>query len=306
MIRMDGSNSKLFMSFEKILPSAQGMGIWEDRAYILYDTGKCAIYDLKKRNPSPVAVFPLGSYNEGIPSKDYLNHANSCMFGTIHHNGNPLPLLYVNIGTGTGCDKDGYFYRCAVENITETVLDDGTLTVAAQTLQTISLVSEGKLQPGYLPPCWGCPAWLVDTQRKELYILSAQYRTTRGHVPEGQCNRYIITVFPLPELSAGSFVKLTFDDIISQFSVPSELQFTQGGTIFHRKAYFTYGCPRLGYPLAIAVFDLEAQTLCALVDNLDQAFAGEEIECCAEYQGKLLCNTCDGSIFTVGEGRLPF
>ena len=81
MIRMDGSNSKLFMSFEKILPSAQGMGIWEDRAYILYDTGKCAIYDLKKRNPSPVAVFPLGSYNEGIPSKDYLNHANSCMFG---------------------------------------------------------------------------------------------------------------------------------------------------------------------------------------------------------------------------------
>lgn len=305
MIRMDGSDSKLFMSFEKVLPSAQGMGIWEDRAYILFDTGKCAVYDLKKRNPSSVAVFPLGSYNEGIPSKDYLNHANSCMFGTIHHNGNPIPLLYVNTGSGTGFDKDGFFYRCAVENITETILDDGTLTVAAQTLQTISLVPEGKLKTGYLPPCWGCPAWLVDTRRKELYILSAEYRTTRGHVPEGKCNRYILTVFPLPELSAGSFVKLTFDDIVSQFSVPSELQFTQGGTIFDRKAYFTYGCPRLGYPLAIAVFDLDTQTLCALVDNLDQAFAGEEIECCAEYQGKLLCNTCDGSIFVVGEGRMP-
>ena len=39
--------------------------------------------------------------------------------------------------------------------------------------------------------------------------------------------------------------------------------------------------------------------------DLSDAFCGEEIECCAYYQGKLLCNTCDGSIFEIQEGLLP-
>lgn len=305
MIRIDGSNSKRYMSFKKILPSAQGMGIWEDKAYILYDTGVCAVYDLRTRDPEPLAIFPLGCFNEGSPSKEYLNHANSCMFGTIHHEGNPIPLLYVNIGTGIGADQDGFYYRCAVENLQESAEPDGSLHYIAQTLQTISLVPEGTLKEGWIAPCWGCPAWLVDTRRRELFVLSAKYRTTRGNVPEEEQNRYIVTTFRLPELSEGSFVKLTYDDILNQFFVPSDLQFTQGGTVIGRNIYFTYGCPRLDYPLAIAVFDLERRELSAMVDQMDEAFFGEEIECCAEYQGKLLCNTCDGGIFAVGEGQLP-
>lgn len=261
--------------------------------------------DLVTRNAAPIAEFPLGSYNDGTPSKEYLNHANSCMFGTIYHADNPIPLLYVNIGTGIGFDADGYYYRCAVENLTETNTEDGAVAFHAETLQTISLIPEGTLKEGYLKPCWGCPAWLVDTQRKELYILSAKYRTTRGNVPEGEQNRYIVTTLRLPELSEGTFVKLTFDDILDQFSVPSDLQFTQGGTVIGRKIYFTYGCPRLEYPLQIAVFDLEKKCLCAQVSQLDQAFFEEEVECCAAYQGRLLCNTCDGSIFVVGEGMVP-
>lgn len=305
MIHIDGSDSKLFMKFAKILPSAQGMGIWNGRAYILYDTGACAVYNLETKNPNPIASFQLGSYNNGSPSKEYLNHANSCMFGTIHNEGNPIPLLYVTIGTGTGYDKDGYYCRCAVEEIREVEQSNGIAVFDAHTLQTISLRPEGTLKHDYIPPCWGCPSWLVDTDRKELYILSARYRTIKGQVPVGEHNKYIVTTFTLPELSEGSFVTLTFDDIVDQFSVESDIQFTQGGTAINRKIYYTYGCPRLGYPLSLAVFDLDKKNICAYVGNMDEAFANEEIECCAQHHGKLLCNTCDGSIFIVGDGRLP-
>ena len=304
MLHLNGSNSKLYMHFEKTLPSAQGMGIWENYAYILYDSGECAVYNLETRNSAPVSKFLLGSYNNGVPSKDYLNHANSCMFGTIHNEGNPIPLLYVTTGTGTGYDEQGYYCRCAVEDIKCVNNNDGSTTFVANTLQTISLRPEGTLKNGFQPPCWGCPSWLVDTERKELYILSARYRTKKGYVPEGEQNQYIITTFSLPELSCGSFVSLTYDDITDQFSVFSDIQFTQGGTVINRKVYYTYGCPNLGYPLTIAVFDLDKKQMIAYIDNLDQAFSNEEIECCALYKEKLLCNTCDGSIYAVDEDIL--
>lgn len=305
MIQIDGSDTELFMKFEKILPSAQGMGIWNGRAYILYDTGACAVYNLETKNPKPIGSFQLGSYNNGSPSKEYLNHANSCMFGTIHNEGNPIPLLYVTIGTGTGCDEDGYYCRCAVEEIREVEDESGAATFSAKSLQTISFRPIGNLKNGYQPPCWGCPSWLVDTDRKELYIFSARYRTIKGQVPVGEHNQYIITTFSLPELHEGSFVTLTYDDIVDQFSIDSDIQFTQGGTVINRKIYYTYGCPRLGYTLSLAVFDLDNKNMCAFVGNMDEAFANEEIECCALYQGKLLCNTCDGSIYIVGAGKLP-
>ena len=66
----DGSQSTIYMKFQKELPSAQGMSIRNDRAFILYDTGCCCVYDLKSRNPGPLASFQLGSYNPGIPTMD--------------------------------------------------------------------------------------------------------------------------------------------------------------------------------------------------------------------------------------------
>ena len=114
---VSGAESKVFMRFEKAKRSAQGMGIWGDRLFMLYDTGWCSVHDLQTRSPKALDVFKLGSFNDGTPTKDYLNHSNDCVFSKIHYQGNPIPLLYVTIGTGTGMDEDGYFYRCAVENI---------------------------------------------------------------------------------------------------------------------------------------------------------------------------------------------
>lgn len=295
----DGRNSRLYMRFHKAAPSAQGMDIWEDRAFILYDTGLCAVYDLSTRNPESLDCFPLGSYNRGVPDKNYLNHANSCMFGQAHYGDNPIPLLYVTTGAGTGADQDGYYYRCAVENILREVGAGGGERYSAQTLQTITYRPEGIEQTPFMPPCWGCPAFFVDTQGGFVYLFSAKYRTKRGCVPPGERNEYILTQFPLPALEEGPMVRLTPDHILQQFSVPSDVLFTQGGTLRDGCITYTFGCPQAGYPIHVLTFDLKRHKLAAHVGNLDQAFGGEEIECCAWYRGELLCNTNQGGIYAL-------
>lgn len=286
---------KRYMTCHRPVPNSQGMAIWEDRAFMLYDTGVCAVFDLQSRSRKPLDVFPLGSYNSGKPTRDYLNHANSCMFSRTHWDNNPIPLLYVTIGCGIGTDENGYFYRCAVENIVER--EDGCYE--AKTVQTITYLPEGELPTGVEHPCWGSPCLMVDNDEGFLYLFSARYRTKRGCVPEGKKNAFLITKFPLPDPKQGGMVRLTPADILDQFAVESEVLFTQGGTIFDGKLYYTYGCPKIGYPVQIMVFDLKNKCLAAQSGDLSAAFCEEEIECCAPYQGKLLCNTCDGSIFEV-------
>ena len=55
--------AKRYMTCHRPVPNTQGMGIWEDRAFMLYDTGVCAVFDLQSRSRKPLDVFPLGSYN---------------------------------------------------------------------------------------------------------------------------------------------------------------------------------------------------------------------------------------------------
>lgn len=300
-IVLDGSGSERYMTCHRPVPNTQGMDIWEDRAFVLYDTGVCAVFDLKTRSGKPLDVFPLASYNAGKPNRDYLNHANSCMFSAFHREDNPIPLLYATIGSGIGYDENGYFYRCSVEDLQEQ--EDGTFR--AEIVQTICYHPQGQLPPEFEPPCWGSPCFLVDNDTGFLYLFSARYRTKRGCTPEGKENAYIITKFNLPDPAQGGMIRLGPEDILDQFTVASDVLFTQGGTIANGKLYYTFGYPKGGYPLHILVFDLHKKNLCAHVDNLTDAFGREEIECCAVYQGQLLCNTCEGSIFALEEGLLP-
>lgn len=305
--RIDGGDGgRLLMRIWRGSHSVQGMGIWENRAFVLHDTGICGVHDLDGREEEPLYVFPLGSRNEGTPSRDYLNHANSCMFSRTHYEDNPIPLLYVTIGTGTGYDEDGYFYRCAVENICRRTDSEGKESYTAKTLQTIAYHPDGIEKTKFLSPCWGCPAFLMDPDEESLYIFSAKYRTKRGCVPEGEKNTYMITKFPLPDVSRGGLVRLTPEDILDQFAVDSDVMFTQGGTIEGGRLYYTFGCPQSGYPLHILVFDLREKRLRAHVTDLDETLGQEELECCAFRGGTLYVNTNakdHGSIFSVMEGR---
>ena len=289
----DGSASRLYMRIHRPLKNVQGMAIHGDEAFVLFDTGVCAAYDLVTRNPNPKTVFPLGCYNSGKPSRDYLNHANQCMFGTIHLGDNPLPLLYVTAGAGIGADEDGYYYRLCVENLTR--LEDGFIN--AETVQTITYQPSDMEGSPYVQPGWGCPAFFVDTEDKALYIFSARYRTKRGCTPEGKHNAFIITKFPLPALDAGPMVRLTAGDIVDQFVVESDTPFTQGGQLTGGILHYTFGCPKIDYPSHVMAFDVKAKKCLYQVDNLTDALNREELECCDWYKGQLLLNTNDGGFY---------
>lgn len=286
-----------YMSFDLTERAAQGMAAWGDNAFILYDGGTCSVYNLKTRSSLPIDTFPLGSENPGIPSKEYRNHANSCMFSNTHWEGNPIPLLYITIGSGVGYDHDGYYYRCSVENITRTTSETGNPQYKSEVIQTITYKPDGMENTRFHSPTWGCPCFLTDNEF--LYIFSAKYRTKIGCIPEGKNNEFTITKFPLPELKADKLIHLTPADILDQFSVESNTLFTQGGMIQDHLLYYTFGYPKGGYPVKMMIFDLEKKCLVWESDTMDLAFGGEEIECCAFYQDRLLCNTSTGSIYHV-------
>ncbi len=302
MISITGDNSKLYMNYEKILPSAQGMAIYDGMAFILYHTGVCGIYDLVGKGDKAISSFRLGSFNDGHPSSEHINHSNQCMFSAEHYKGNPLPLLYVTTGNSGGQDENGYYYRCAVEDIRLSKTADGKLSAKSRLIQTISYSNTGIEDSPWQTPCWGCPAWFVDSEEGCVYIFSSRYRTTEEFLEYYSYNNYIITKFTKPPLLEGSFVTLTANDITDQFELPFNILFTQGGTLKCKKIFYTFGLGDSRYPVGIRIFDLEKKCICAEIDLSHSVLASEEIECCAFYNGELLYNTnaTPGSIYSLG------
>ena len=97
------SNYTTYIPTSSSLPSTtqQGMSIYNGKAFLLYDKGGLAIYDLI--NKQAVAEFTLAS-----ASAD--NHCNSANFSNEIISGGTYPLLYISECYGQ--------HRCFVENIT--------------------------------------------------------------------------------------------------------------------------------------------------------------------------------------------
>lgn len=306
VIKLSTENIKLYMCCDKVLPSAQGMSIFGDMAFMLYHTGHCAVYDLKSRSSAPLAVFPLASVNEGTPTKDYINHSNQCMFSTLHLDGNELPLLYITTGNGTGGDENGFFYRCAVENIHLEHDEKGAVTGGhSELIQTYSYLPGGENEAGWLPPCWGCPAWFVDSEKGHIYIFSSRYRTTKEYAHLATENTYIITKFAMKEPREQKLVRLRAKDILEQFTVPFDVFFTQGGMLHDDKIFYTFGFGNETYPDALRVYDLKKRKVLAEMDLSDSILKDEEIECCSFYGDELLCNTNAQPAKIYSLGKLP-
>lgn len=283
------------MSLEKQLSSAQGMAVYGDELFQLYHTGWCAVHSLKYGHEKPDVFFPLGSANAGTPDNNYTNHSNQCMFSTVRCGENPLPLLYVTVGNGTGADDNGFFYRCAVENIV--LVRDTTgkvLSGQSELLQTISYKDEGLEATKWESPCWGCPAWFVDSKKNCLYMLSCRYRTTVEFADIAGNNAYVITTFPLPDPFSEAKVILKPCDILDQFTCPFDTLFTQGGIYADGKLYYTFGMgsdKRGCYPDRLKIFDLNLRQCTETFDLSGSILGLEEIESCGFYNGELLVNT---------------
>lgn len=285
---------------EKQLPSAQGMAIYGDELFQLYHTGYCAVHNMKDKNSKPYAFFPLGSMNEGTPNKSYINHSNQCMFSSIKASGNALPLMYVTSGNGIGEDEDGYFYRCSVENI---VLRRDCLGKVAsgrsELIQTICYKNNNTEKTIWEKPCWGCPAWFVDSENGYLYIFSCRNRTTIEFSDMIESNAYIISKFDLPDPFSMKKVVLDASKIIDQFTCPFDTLFTQGGVYYNSKLYYTFGLgndSRGCYPNRIKVFNLQEKKCVETIDLSKSIMAGEEIESCIIYNENIYVNTNSDSV----------
>ena len=291
-IELSAENVRFHMCCDKVLPSAQGMAVYGDHAFMLYHTGHCAVYNLISRASAPVAKFWLASANQGTPSKEYANHSNQCMFSTIHINGSELPLLYVTTGNGVGKDEDGFYWRCAVENILLERDSSANVTGGGSELvQTYSYIPGGEESCGWIAPSWGCPAWFVDSESGGIYIFSARYRTTKEYMHLAEKNNYIVTRFPMTPPEQGGFIRLTAKDILEQFTVPFDIPFTQGGMLRDGKIFYTFGFGDEVYPNGLRIYDLKGQRLLAKMDLSQSVLKDEEIECCSFYGDELFCNT---------------
>ena len=304
--RVSSAGSRLYMKFRKPLTSAQGIACWDDRAFMLYDTGVCAVYDLKSKNSRPLDVFPLGSYNCGKPSADFRNHANACEFSHQHWQDNPIPLLYLDAGAGIGADEDGYFYRIKVENITRTVDEAGDESYQGKVLQTVVVKPEGDPARGFRDPGWGCPCHVLDAEGGFLYAVTARFRTTRAGLREGEKNALIITKYAVPEVVEGTTVQLTGKDILDQWELEDDTLFTQSGIYHEGKIYYFFGCAIHDYPNHVMVIDLRNRRIEKRLDDDLGIFGLDEFECGIMWNGMLLVNanevgSPDGNLYAIRE-----
>lgn len=97
---------------------------------------------------------------------------------------------------------------------------------------------------------------------------------------------------PASEAEFGKTVVLTPKDITDQFETEFDIYFTQGGTLYQGKIYYSFGNGgKYGSPTAngIRIFDIEQERIVARVDlSADRGGMGsKEPECCAIYEGKL-------------------
>lgn len=334
----------------------QGTAIYGDYVVQCFDRGYVNLFDLSAENKeTPIAAFKLGSYNDGDEASRpagetwdpsfYRNHANQAMFGAKKWDENdPFPLLYVTAGKKGWKMNDGSFIvRCAIERICY----DEEKGWYAQTVQTIAyndiaFTDQGtgreamvKLKDGkftysgtadwpntkqYEQPCWGWPAWFVDSDPTEVtggkvYIHSARFCTAWSAVGNtfagnfsnaienfnySDHNAYIITEFDMPALPEreqdfGQTVFLTPADITGQFTTEYDIWGTQGGTLYQGRIYYPFGFgwlegqeDFLERRNGLRVYDIAQEKLIAKIELWeDSKMKASEPEGCAIYNGRL-------------------
>lgn len=227
----------------------QGLEMYKRYIFSLEDGGHVNVYDFKKANGIPIAGFELAS-----SGKD--NHANNAEFGIEKKRGASFPLMYISNGK-VGSDIE---WTCFVESIKRR-----GKKFSSELVQTIVLDISGFATKG-LEPIFGAPSWLIDRERKALWVFSAHQRTTPAVTLKAEDNFYIAYRFRIPALSEGPVVKLTADDLLQQVIFPFETWFTQAGCMYDGKIFYCYGVGKIdpeNRPSRIRVYDTDSGTIVA-------------------------------------------
>lgn len=227
----------------------QGLEMYKRYIFSLEDGGHVNVYDFKKADGKPVAGFELES---SCPD----NHANNAEFGVEKKRGASFPLMYISVGK-PGSDLD---WTCFVESITRR-----GKRFSSELVQTITLDVSGFAAKGY-EPIFGAPSWLIDRERKALWVFSAHQRTTPNVTLRAEDNFYIAYRFRIPALSEGAKITLTVDDLQQQVTFPFETWFTQSGCMYDGKIFYCFGVGKLdpeNRPSRIRVYDTDSGTIIA-------------------------------------------
>ena len=227
----------------------QGLEMSGRYIFSLEDGGHVNVYDFKKADGKPIAGFELES---SCPD----NHANNAEFGVEKKRGASFPLMYISVGK-PGSDLD---WTCFVESITRR-----GKRFSSELVQTITLDISGFAAKGF-EPIFGAPSWLIDRERKALWVFSAHQRTTPKVTIRAEDNFYIAYRFRIPALSEGAKVTLTVDDLQQQVTFPFETWFTQSGCMYDGKIFYCFGVGKLdpeNRPSRIRVYDTDSGTIIA-------------------------------------------
>ena len=99
IVRKVGTNIVNYVTYNESNKSAQGMAVYGNTMYRLYNTGICQLFDISDRyNPKPLNIFALGSFGSR-------NHSNCAQFAPTSNF--DVPLLYVS----------GLYGKCYVEEL---------------------------------------------------------------------------------------------------------------------------------------------------------------------------------------------
>lgn len=227
----------------------QGLEMSGRYIFSLEDGGHVNVYDFKKADGVPVGGFELAS---SCPD----NHANNAEFGIEKKRGASFPLMYISNGK-VGSDIE---WTCFVESIKRC-----GKKFSSELAQTIKLDISGFAERGY-EPIFGAPSWLIDRERKALWVFSAHQRTTPKVTLRAEDNFYIAYRFRIPALSEGPEVTLTVDDLLQQVIFPYETWFTQAGCMQDGKIFYCFGVGKIdpeNRPSRIRVYDTDSGTIIA-------------------------------------------
>lgn len=227
----------------------QGLEMYKRFIFSLEDGGHVNVYDFKKADGKPIGGFDLASSGPD-------NHANNAEFGVEKAFGASFPLMYISNGK-VGSDIE---WTCFVESITRC-----GRKFSSKLVQTIKLDISGFAEAGH-EPIFGAPSWLIDRERKALWVFSAHQRTTPKVTLRAEDNFYIAYKFRIPSLAEGPEVTLTVADLQKEVIFPYETWFTQAGCMYDGKIFYCFGVGKLdpeNRPSRIRVYDTDSGTICA-------------------------------------------